>query len=237
MKSGRIVGAEALIRWQHPSLGLLGPAGFIQVAEDRGFIVPIGNWVVNEACRQMAEWKASGLPAMTVSVNLSALQFRQQDLSGMLEHALAEHGLSGSMLDVEVTETVVMEDAEATLQAIERIQAMGVSLSIDDFGTGYSSLSYLKRFKADKLKIDRSFVRDITTDADDATLTRAIISMAKYLNMQVVAEGVETREQWDLLAAEGCDQIQGYFVAKPMPAAEFARMLQEGPVVDIEQLA
>jgi diguanylate cyclase (GGDEF)-like protein/PAS domain S-box-containing protein len=237
MRSGRIVGAEALIRWQHPSLGLLGPAGFIQVAEDRGFIVPIGNWVVREACRQLAEWLKMGLPPMSVSVNLSALQFRQQDLSGMLEHALAENGLSGGCLDVEVTESVVMEDAEATLQAIERIKAMGVSLSIDDFGTGYSSLSYLKRFKADKLKIDRSFVRDITTDADDATLTRAIISMAKFLNMQVVAEGVETREQWDLLAEENCDQVQGYFVAKPMPAADFAKLLENNPVIDIEQLA
>ncbi|AXK38140.1 EAL domain-containing protein [Crenobacter cavernae] len=236
MLTGRVVGAEALIRWQHPNLGLIGPAGFIQVAEERGFIVQIGNWVIREACRQLAEWLARGLPKMTVSVNLSALQFRQQDLTAVIEDALTEYGLSGDCLDVEVTETVVMEDAEATLAAIKRIKAMGLSLSIDDFGTGYSSLSYLKRFKADKLKIDRSFVRDIPGDSDDAAITRAIINMAKYLNMQVVAEGVETREQWDFLAGEGCDLVQGYLVAKPMPAAEFATRYGETPGVELAEL-
>ncbi|KZE32649.1 PAS domain S-box-containing protein/diguanylate cyclase (GGDEF)-like protein [Crenobacter luteus] len=236
MHSGRVVGAEALIRWQHPNLGLIGPAGFIQVAEERGFIVQIGNWVIREACRQLAEWLARGLPAVKVSVNLSALQFRQQELSTVIEDALAEHGLSGDCLDVEVTETVVMEDAEATLAAIERIKGMGLSLSVDDFGTGYSSLSYLKRFKADKIKIDRSFVRDIPGDSDDAAITRAIINMAKFLNMKVVAEGVETREQWDFLAGEGCDLVQGFLVAKPMPAADFAARYGKTPRVELAEL-
>src|SRR5574343_417304 len=225
--SGKIIGAEALIRWNHPSLGLLGPMHFIDVAEERGFIVQIGNWVIREACRQIAAWHAAGLPLVTVGVNLSALQFRHQDLVQVLSNALAAYQLPGSCLDVEVTESVIMDDMDATIQTIRAIQSMGIRMSIDDFGTGYSSLAYLKRFKADKLKIDRSFVRDIPEDQDDTAITRAIINMAKNLNMQVVAEGVETIEQWRFLEQHGCDQVQGYLLAKPMAAELVEPLLRQ----------
>jgi len=176
-------------------------------------------------------WHSQGLPKMSLAVNLSALQFRQQDLAEVLEKALSSHGLSADMLDVEVTESVIMEDVTSTLQAIDTIKGMGLQLSIDDFGTGYSSLSYLKRFKADKLKIDRSFVRDIPNDLDDSAIARAIINMAKNLNMQVVAEGVETIDQWRFLKQEGCDLIQGYLLAKPMPPEDFAVLLANGTLL------
>ncbi|AAQ58708.1 EAL domain-containing protein [Chromobacterium violaceum] len=227
MESGRIVGAEALIRWNHPSLGLLGPVRFIQVAEERGFIVQIGNWVIAEATRQLVEWRRAGLPELTLAINLSALQFRQPDLALQVKQALESSGLPGHALDIEVTESIIMEDAQATIQTIDNMKNMGLRLSIDDFGTGYSSLSYLKRFKADKLKIDRSFVRDIPQDADDSAIARAIINMAKNLNMQVVAEGVETMEQWQFLEQEGCDFVQGYLIAKPLPADDFAELLHK----------
>ena len=228
MKTGEIVGAEALIRWNHSTLGLLGPGRFIAVAEERGFIVQLGNWVIREACRQLAAWHNCGLPPITLAVNLSALQFRQHDLVATLEHALAANGLPGSALDIEVTESVVMEDVDTTVQTIDAIKRMGALLSIDDFGTGYSSLSYLKRFKADKLKIDRSFVQDIPNDADDSAIAKAIINIAQTLNMQVVAEGVETLEQWQFLLDQGCDLVQGFLLAKPMPAHEFAQVLSHG---------
>ncbi|OHX16092.1 diguanylate cyclase [Chromobacterium amazonense] len=231
MKTGCIIGAEALIRWNHPSLGLLGPVRFIQVAEERGFIVQIGNWVIAEATRQMVAWRQAGLPEVTLAINLSALQFRQPDLAEQVQQALLSHDLPGHALDIEVTESVIMEDAQATIQAIDTMKSMGLRLSIDDFGTGYSSLSYLKRFKADKLKIDRSFVRDIPQDADDSAIARAIINMAKNLNMQVVAEGVETMEQWQFLEQEGCDFVQGYLIAKPLPAEEFAALLTQGSLL------
>ncbi|HWT28272.1 MAG TPA: EAL domain-containing protein, partial [Methylophilaceae bacterium] len=228
LKTGEIIGAEALIRWQHPELGLLGPVRFIEVAEERGFIVQIGNWVIQEACRQLAQWRRQGLPRISLAVNLSTLQFRQQDLAVHLQRALSAHGLVGSDLDVEVTESVIMDDVETTIHTIDRIKSMGLQLSIDDFGTGYSSLSYLKRFKADKLKIDRSFVRDIPMDADDSAIARAIINMAKNLNMTVIAEGVETIEQWKFLDREGCHAAQGYLLAKPVPAKEFEKLLEKG---------
>lgn len=234
MASGRIIGAEALIRWNHPSLGVLGPVRFIEVAEERGFIVQIGNWVIGEATRQLAAWRSQGLPELTLAINLSALQFRQSDLAEQITSALAANGLPGHALDIEVTESVVMEDAMATIQAIDNMKNMGLKLSIDDFGTGYSSLSYLKRFKADKLKIDRSFVRDIPHDADDTAIARAIINMAKNLNMKVVAEGVETIEQWHFLQREGCEYVQGYLIARPLPADEFVKLLAQDSLLPQE---
>ncbi|MBV8649011.1 EAL domain-containing protein [Paludibacterium sp.] len=228
MRSGRIVGAEALIRWNHPALGLLGPNRFIDVAEERGFIVQLGNWVIREACRQLAAWRSADLPEISLAINLSALQFRQAELVSTLERAVSANGLPGRALDIEVTESVVMEDVDSTEQTIDAIKRMGMQLSIDDFGTGYSSLSYLKRFKADKLKIDRSFVLDIPEDSDDCEIAKAVINMAQTLNMKVVAEGVETIEQWQFLLAEGCDLVQGYLLAKPLPAAEFAVLLGQG---------
>jgi diguanylate cyclase (GGDEF)-like protein/PAS domain S-box-containing protein len=228
MGTGRIVGAEALIRWQHPELGLLGPNRFIAVAEEHGSIVPLGNWVIGEACRQQAAWRAAGLMEISLAVNLSALQFRQRDLQQVLQAALDGNTLPGNALDIEVTESVVMDDVDATMQSIHAIRDMGARLSIDDFGTGYSSLSYLKRFKADKLKIDRSFVQDIPDDPDDGAIARAIINLAHTLNMAVVAEGVETLQQWQFLQNEGCDLVQGYLLARPMPADEFSHLLQQG---------
>ncbi|BEV73662.1 hypothetical protein THUN1379_31440 [Paludibacterium sp. THUN1379] len=234
MRTGRIVGAEALIRWNHPALGLLGPNRFIDVAEERGFIVQLGNWVIREACRQLAAWNAGGLPEISLAINLSALQFRQADLVPTLERAMSANGLPGRVLDIEVTESVVMEDVEATVQTIDAIKRMGMQLSIDDFGTGYSSLSYLKRFKADKLKIDRSFVQDIPHDSDDSEIAKAVINIAQTLNMKVVAEGVETIEQWHFLLGEGCDLVQGYLLARPLPATEFAQLLSLGTLLPAE---
>ena len=228
MKSGRIVGVEALVRWQHPQRGLLGPLQFIDVAEDSGLIVGIGRWVLEEACAQLARWRDEGLPPVRVGVNLSALQFRQPDLVDNIADVLERYGLDAEWLDLEVTESLVMEDLPQTTALLEAMHALGVSLSIDDFGTGYSSLAYLKRLKAGTLKIDRSFVKDLPHDADDAAITRTVISMAASLNMRVVAEGVETRAQWALLAAEGCDTVQGYFCSKPVPAGDCARLLRSG---------
>jgi diguanylate cyclase (GGDEF)-like protein/PAS domain S-box-containing protein len=228
MASGRIVGAEALIRWNHPDLGLLGPSHFIEIAEHRGMIVQIGNWVIRQACQQLATWYGVGLPRITLAVNLSALQFRQPELLHEIEQALQANALPGSALDIEVTESVIMEDVDMTSQTLDAFKRMGVQLSIDDFGTGYSSLSYLKRFKADKLKIDQSFVRDIPQDTDDSAIARAIINMAQTLNMKVVAEGVETLAQWQFMRQEGCDQIQGYLLSRPLPAHEFAMLLVKG---------
>ena len=227
MQTGRIVGAEALIRWQHPTLGLIGPYRFIHVAENCGFITQLGNWVIQECCRQQASWRQQGLPAITLALNLSALQFAQPDLLDTLQQALAVHNLPGDALDIEVTESVVMEDADSTIQLINRIKAMGMHLSIDDFGTGYSSLSYLKRFKADKLKIDRSFVESIPEDSDSCEIAKAVINIARILNMRVLAEGVETVAQWQFLLAEGCDLVQGYLLAKPVPVDDFVVLLRE----------
>lgn len=229
--TGRVLSAEALLRWNHPMQGILSPARFIDVAEESGLIVQIGTWVIREACKQLASWVARGLTPITLAVNLSASQFRQQDLAQTLEQLLTENCLPGHLLDIEVTESVVMEDAEATIQTIESIKRMGLQLSIDDFGTGYSSLSYLKRFKADKLKIDRSFVCDIPGDPDDSAIARAIINMAQSLNMKVVAEGVESIQQWRFLADQGCDLVQGYLLASPMVADEFAELLASGKVL------
>ncbi|MCW3479787.1 EAL domain-containing protein [Neisseriaceae bacterium JH1-16] len=237
MADGRLLGAEALIRWNHPEQGLIGPLRFIPVAEERGFIVAIGNWVIREACRQLAEWQAAGCLLPKLALNLSALQFRDPGLLAMIEQQLAGNGLSGESLEIELTESVLMEDVEGTLQAVEALRGLGVSLAIDDFGTGYSSLSYLKRFKADTLKIDRSFVRDIPHDSDDSAITRAIIAMAKTLNMQVLAEGVETAQQWRFLAHEGCDQVQGYLVSPPLPAERFEAVLRRGVLLPGETVA
>jgi len=218
LHEGGIVGVEALIRWNNPEFGLVSPAKFIPVAEDSGLIVPIGAWVLNEACRQAKAWQDAGLPPFVVAVNLSAVQFRRLDLVNTVINALVLSDLDSQWLELELTESILIQDAEATLDSVRRLKALGVKLSVDDFGTGYSSLAYLKRFSVDKLKIDQSFIRDLVADPDDAAIVRAIIQMARSLKLTTIAEGVETEELSNLLRLFHCDEIQGYWFARPIPA-------------------
>jgi diguanylate cyclase (GGDEF)-like protein len=213
------VGVEALLRWRHPERGLVSPVDFIPMAEETGLIVPIGQWVLETACQQAAKWRAGDWPEMKVAVNLSAAQFRQQELIVLTRQALAAAALPPQALELEVTESILMSDAEGTSTTLNELSAMGITLAIDDFGTGYSSLAYLKRFPVDTLKVDRSFVRNIGTDEEDAAICSAIIGLAHSLHLEVVAEGVETQAQYDWLAAAGCHYVQGYFTGRPEPAA------------------
>ncbi|MYM42109.1 putative bifunctional diguanylate cyclase/phosphodiesterase [Duganella qianjiadongensis] len=226
--SGHIVGAEALLRWQHPERGLIGPAEFIPLAEQTRLILPIGQWVIDAVCAQQAQWKALGLPIVPVALNLSALQFRSGALLADIEQALARHGLAPSSIELELTETMVMQDPVAAATTMQALRAAGLSLALDDFGTGYSSLAYLKRFPFSSVKMDRAFVTDIATGRVDAAIARAIIGMGHSLRLTVIAEGVETREQLQLLRDSGCDQVQGYYYSQPVPATVFARMLEHG---------
>lgn len=219
LASGRVVGVEALLRWRTPE-GLVPPGKFIPLAEETGLIVPMGAWVIQEACRQARTWLDAGLPPMTMAVNLSALQFHRDNLLITVGDALSAASLPAASLELELTESILIQDAEATLATLKAMNAMGVLLSIDDFGTGYSSLAYLKRFTVDKLKIDQSFVRDITSDGDSAAIVRAVVQMASSLKLKTIAEGVETESQAAALRATGCDEVQGYLYARPMPAAE-----------------
>ncbi|HQT26735.1 MAG TPA: EAL domain-containing protein, partial [Burkholderiales bacterium] len=227
IRSGRIVGMEALIRWLHPERGYVSPSNFIPVAEECGAIGAIGEWVLKTACSQNRIWQQSGLPVVPVAVNLSAVQFRQKDIAEKLRDILEETGLPPSLLELEMTERIIMQDADSTIGTLFAIKGMGLMLSIDDFGTGYSSLSYLKRFPIDKLKIDRSFVCDIATDPDDAAIISTIITMGHHLRLKVIAEGVETEEQLAFLKQEGCDEAQGYLFSSPVPAAEFESLLRK----------
>jgi diguanylate cyclase (GGDEF)-like protein len=222
MASGRPVGLEALLRWNHPRLGLVPPGDFVPLAEETGLIVPIGEWVLTTACARAKRWRDEGLPPIRIAVNLSARQFWQEDLAPTVGRVLVETGLDPRMLDLELTESTFMQDAEATVAALKSLKEMGVSLSIDDFGTGYSSLAYLQRFPLDALKVDRTFVRDVTTNPDSAAITRTIVAMARNLGLRVVAEGIETAAQYAFLKAEGCHEGQGYFISRPMPAADVA---------------
>lgn len=219
VSSGQPQGLEALLRWRHPERGLVSPADFIPMAEETGLILPIGQWVLNTACQQLANWRTNGWPELRVAVNLSAAQFRQQDLLTQVEAALAAANLPADALELEVTESILMIDAEGTAKMLNALNAMGVALAIDDFGTGYSSLAYLKRFSVSTLKVDRSFVNGIGIDGEDAAICSAIIGLARSLRLDVVAEGVETQAQYDWLAKAGCHIIQGYFTGRPAPAA------------------
>ena len=228
--SGRIVGAEALVRWNHPQIGLVPPVKFIPVAENSGLIVPIGEWVLREACRQNRRWQEAGLPPIGVAVNISSVQFRGGQLEDSVRAVLAESGLAAEFLELELTEGIVMGGANETVQTLLRLSAMGIKLSIDDFGTGYSSLSYLKRFPIDKLKIDQSFVHDIVNDPDDWAIASAVISLGHSLRLRVIAEGVEHAEQLEMLQLQGCDEVQGYYFSVPLPADEFAELLAQNKV-------
>lgn len=232
--TGAITGVEALIRWQHPERGLLLPAQFVPIAEDCGLIVPIGYWVLCEACRQTRAWLDAGLPPMTIAVNVSAVEFRGKHFVEGIRDTLKETSLEPHYLELELTESVLMEDAESAVSVLQALKRMGVQLSVDDFGTGYSSLSYLKQFPIDILKIDQSFVRDITTDPNDATIVSAVIGMGRRLKHRVIAEGVETPEQLAFLADQACGEGQGYYFSRPVDAEEFARLLESGGISDTD---
>jgi diguanylate cyclase (GGDEF)-like protein len=224
--TGRVRSAEALIRWRHPTRGLVAPNVFIPVAEESGLIVPIGEWVLRRACRQLREWIDLGMPPVRVAVNLSAKQFRQADLTAVVKSALHDSRLEPGHLELELTESAVMHDAEKSAETLQVLSTMGVHISIDDFGTGYSSLSYLRRFPLDKLKIDRSFIRDLMMNPDDVSIVRAIISLAHSLRLRVVAEGVETAEQLEFLRNLGCDQYQGFYYSPAVPPDAFADLIR-----------
>jgi diguanylate cyclase (GGDEF)-like protein/PAS domain S-box-containing protein len=233
LRSKSIYGLEALIRWRHPEDGLVSPGQFIGLAEDSGLIVPIGEWALHSGCAQVRAWSDAGLPAMQLSVNISARQFKRRDLAQTVSRVLAKTGLAARHLELELTESLVMENAEEFIEALNALKNLGVSLSVDDFGTGYSSLSYLKRFPVDRLKIDQSFVRDIGTDQDDAAIARAVIQLGHSLDLRVTAEGVETSEQLRFLRAHDCDEVQGYLFSRPLPADQVVDLLRAG----VSQLA
>ncbi|MGB7847595.1 MAG: EAL domain-containing protein [Candidatus Acidiferrum sp.] len=224
--TGRITGLEALLRWQHPDMGLVPPDKFIRIAENSGLILSIGEWVLRAACSQARKWQDEGLPAVTVAVNVSAVQFRHEGFCELIKRVLHETGLASENLELELTESLVLANAELMLSVVRDLKAMGLKLAIDDFGTGYSSLSYLRQFPVSKLKIDRSFVKDVAENPDDAAITKAIISMAKSLHLKVIAEGVENESQLSLLRTHQCDEIQGYYFSKPLSPEDAADMLR-----------
>jgi diguanylate cyclase (GGDEF)-like protein len=225
LASGRIAGVEALVRWQPQGRSLVQPADFIRFAEESGLIIPIGEWVMRAACLRNKAWRDQGLPPLRVAVNLSARQFGQDSLVQDVARALNEAGLDAAALEFEITESMVMADPERAVRTLDRLKKMGVYLSIDDFGTGHSSLAYLKRFPIDSVKIDRSFIRGLPGDADDAAITEAIIAMAHSLRLKVIAEGVESEAQLAFLRGRGCDEIQGFYLGRPVPEDELLKML------------
>ncbi len=233
-ETGVMHGAEALLRWTHPVRGPISPAEFIPIAEECGLIGTIGAWVMREACRQAREWQLAGLPPLRVAVNLSPSQFRQGNIVSMIRDALDEAGLEPRFLEVELTETTVMTDPEESIAILERLSKMGVLVSVDDFGTGYSSMSYLRRFPIDKLKIDRSFINEVMSRPDDASIVRAIVSLAHSLRLKVVAEGVESTAQLDFLRTIGCDQYQGFHFSKALPASQFEALVRSKRPVEPE---
>ena len=228
LSSGKLVGAEALIRWQNEDGEHIPPGTFIPMAEESGLIIPIGDWVLREACRQANRWQQNYNLAPRIAVNISSQQFYQSDLQQTVMKALFEAGARPSSLQLELTESILMRDVSKTIAVLEYLRNTGITLAIDDFGTGYSSLSYLKRFPIDALKIDRSFVMDLESSNDSATICAAIIAMARELGLTVIAEGVETASQADFLKAQECDQIQGYLFSKPVPAREFEQRFLAG---------
>jgi EAL domain-containing protein (putative c-di-GMP-specific phosphodiesterase class I) len=227
LKNNKIISVEALLRWESPDLGNVTPSEFIPVAEDSGIINDLGEWVMREACVQGKEWMDAGMQDFKVSVNLSSIQFKRASLLNMIQRALDDSGLPASLLEVELTESAIMNDIDHNIIRLNQIRDMGVAIALDDFGTGYSSLSYLKRFPINTLKIDRSFITTIASDLDDAAIVEAIIALASTLKLTVIAEGVETYEQFEALNRFHCDIIQGFYFSKPVPAEHITTLMQQ----------
>jgi EAL domain-containing protein (putative c-di-GMP-specific phosphodiesterase class I) len=230
LETGLITGAEALIRWNHPTRGMVTPLEFIPIAEECGLILPIGHWVLREACAQAQAWADADLPAITMAVNVSALEFADERFLAGVFAVLDEKGLDPRLLELEMTESVLMKRVESTASILQTLREHGVRVAIDDFGTGYSSLSYLRKLPVDALKIDQSFVREISTAGDDTNILTAVIDMARSRKLRVIAEGVETREELAFLRAHSCDEAQGYYFSRPVPHEQFARLLRTGIV-------
>ena len=240
LQDGHVIGVEALLRWQHPGMGMISPVEFIPIAESTGQIISIGEWVLRTATRQLKEWIDNGIPPMMVAVNLSAVQFRQNDLPALIDRVLHEVNLPHHLLELELTEAATMDNTKAAVNMMNKLYELGIRMSIDDFGTGYSSLGYLKQFNVYKLKIDRSFVRDITSDPGDRAIVTAIINMAASLNLKTIAEGTETAQQLDFLRSQGCDEAQGYYFSEPLPAKQlevFARTNARKEIEDSSRTA
>jgi EAL domain-containing protein (putative c-di-GMP-specific phosphodiesterase class I) len=222
LRSGAVTGVEALVRWHRPGHGMVPPDRFVSVLEDTGLILPVGAWVIRAACEQLAAWDRLGLPQLRMAVNLSARQFRHLFLASMIEDSLRQNGIDPQRLEIELTESLLMEDNESTRAMLASFRRLGVRLAIDDFGTGHSSLTYIRRFAIDTLKIDRSFVQSLPDNGEDAAICSAVIALGRNMKMSVVAEGVETAAQVQLLRELGCDEIQGYWLSRPMPGSDFA---------------
>lgn len=235
LQHGSIIGAEALIRWQHPVLGMISPAEFIPLAEESGLILPIGKWVIETVCHQIKRWQEAGIPIVPLAVNLSARQFQHQKLGELVSEILELSGIEARCLEFEITESVMMQDPRRAAETMDELKKIGVSISLDDFGTGYSSLNYLKKFPIDTVKIDRSFISHVIADLQDAAIVKAIISLAKNLNINVIAEGVENEGQLHYLCRHACDAMQGYLFSPPIPSEKFAAMLNEGKRQFIER--
>ncbi|MFD0698652.1 EAL domain-containing protein [Paenibacillus sp. GCM10027628] len=231
LSTGKIFGMESLVRWKHPEWGMVSPGEFIPVAEETGLILQLGNWVLKQACAQNAKWIAMGLPPLCVSVNISVKQFMQSGFVQLIEETLRTSGLPSNLLCLEITESVAMNNVTFIQDTLDKLKRLGVQISIDDFGTGYSSLSYLKRFRVHTLKIDQSFIRDVTTDEDNAAIVTALIAMSQQLKIKSLAEGVETLEQLQFLRERGCNEIQGYIFSTPLPAEQFENMIAENKVL------
>ena len=231
---GGVSGVEALLRWQHPERGLLPPSNFIPLAEETGLIVPIGKWVIETACAQNMAWQRQGLPALRIAVNLSPRQFADPALLGDIGAALEKSGMAPELLELEITESMVMHNVERAMRVLKAIKCLGVILAIDDFGTGYSSMSLLKKFPIDVLKIDRSFVREVTSNSEDKAIADAIIALGRVLDLTIVAEGVETAEQEAFLRAHNCHEVQGYLISKPVPADEFAAFMANHTLAELK---
>ena len=224
LKTGKMIGAEALIRWQHPEHGMIPPDKFIPLAEDNGMIIPMGEWVLKKACQQMRAWLDMGRPMERISVNVSGQQVQRGELVSCVERVLRETGLAPSHLELEITESFIMQQTDKVIKTLESLSQLGVIMSIDDFGTGYSSLSYLKQLPVHKLKIDRSFIRDIPGNANDEVIARAVLALGQSLQLNVIAEGVETEEQQAFLRKLKCDEVQGYLYSRPVPSEEFVKL-------------
>jgi EAL domain-containing protein (putative c-di-GMP-specific phosphodiesterase class I) len=227
LRTGRVFAVEALVRWQHPALGLLSPLKFIPLAEETGLIVQLGDWILHEACRQNKVWQDAGLPPVNVSVNVSARQFREKNLIPRVINALRESGIAARHLELEITESLIMQDVDQAVKTMEELQRLGVRLSIDDFGTGYSSLNALKSFPVARLKIDKSFINNLASSEGDRAVAAAVISLGQKLNLRVIAEGVETAEQLAILRDSNCDECQGYYFSKPVSSKAIADLLKK----------